>query len=456
MATNNRLSPNVLIILGFAAVILAGTCVLRLDVCRTGAELSWVDALFTATSATCVTGLVVVDTGTFFTPVGQGVLLGLFQVGGLGVMTYTSLVFLLWRKRISLSDRTAVRQSLLQDPSFRLGGFLLRVVLGALAIEALGAALLWTLAPGGFTPWSAVFHAVSAFCNAGFGLHADSLVQWRAHAGVNLVVMALIVLGGLGFAVLIELGGWPRAAWRRLRSGRVDPGARLSWHARVVLSTSLWLVLGGAGVIVLAEFALGRNGAPPGTALWSALFQSVTCRTAGFNTMDIGSMTNISLLVMIALMFIGGSPGSCAGGVKTTTFRALAAFSLARLMGRRQAVVRRFALDEGSMNDALTLILYGITIVGLGTLALCVTETGPLPHGQTRDVFLELLFECVSAFGTVGLSTGLTGELSPWGRLVVTLLMFVGRLGPIVFVGVLHDMRRQERFTWPEKRLPIG
>jgi len=456
MATKNRLSPNALLILGFALIILAGTVILRLDVCRTGPELPWLDALFTATSATCVTGLTVVDTGTFFSPVGQGVLLGLFQVGGLGVMTYTSLVFLLWRKRISLSDRTAVRQSLLQDPSFRLGSFLLRVVLGALGIEALGAALLWTLAPGGFTPWSAVFHAVSAFCNAGFGLHADSLVQWRAHAGVNLVVMALIVLGGLGFAVLIELGGWPRGVWRRLRGGRVAPGARLSWHARVVLSTSLWLVLGGAVVILLAEFALGRNGVPQGTALLSALFQSVTCRTAGFNTMDIGGMTNISLLVMIALMFVGGSPGSCAGGVKTTTFRALLAFSLARVMGRRQAVVRRFALDEGSMNDALTLILYGITIVGLGTLALCITETGPLPHDQTRGVFLELLFECVSAFGTVGLSTGLTGELSPWGRLVVTLLMFVGRLGPIVFVGVLHDMRRQEKFTWPEKRLPIG
>lgn len=456
MASHHRLSPNALLILGFALIILAGTVLLRLDVCRTGQDLPWVDALFTATSATCVTGLVVVDTGTFFSPVGQGVLLGLFQVGGLGVMTYTSLVFLLWRKRISLSDRTAVRQTLLLDPGFHLGAFLRRVVFGALAIEGLGAALLWALAPGGFSPWSAVFHAVSAFCNAGFGLHADSLMQWRAHAGVNLVVMGLIVLGGLGFAVLIELGGWPRAVWRRLRSGRVDPGARLSWHARVVLSTSLWLALGGAAVVFLAEFALGHDGVPLTTGLWSALFQSVTCRTAGFNTMDIGALTNISLLVMIALMFIGGSPGSCAGGVKTTTFRALLSFSLARIMGRRQAVVRRFALDEGSLNDALTLILYGITIVGLGTLALCVTELGPHPHAETRGMFLELLFECVSAFGTVGLSAGVTGELTPWGRLVVTLLMFVGRLGPIVFVGVLHDMRRQEKFTWPEKRLPIG
>jgi trk system potassium uptake protein TrkH len=456
MAARRRLSPNELIILGFALIILCGTVLLRLDVCRTGAELSWLDALFTATSATCVTGLAVVDTGTFFSPVGQGVLLGLIQVGGLGVMTYTSLVFLLWRKRISLSDRTAVRQSLLQDPSFRLGAFLRRVVFGALAIEAVGAALLWLLDPAGFAPWSALFHSVSAFCNAGFGLYADSLVQWRADAGVNLVFMALIVLGGLGFAVLIELGGWPRAAWRRLRSGRADPGARLSWHARVVLSTSLWLVLGGAAALFLAEFALGRDGVPLSSELLSALFQSVTSRTAGFNTLDIGGLTNISLLVIIALMFIGGSPGSCAGGVKTTTFRALLGFSLARIMGRRQAVVRRFALDEGSLNDALTLILYGIVIVGAGTLALCITELGPQPHAQTRGMFLELLFECVSAFGTVGLSAGVTGELSPWGRLVVTLLMFVGRLGPIVFIGVLHDMRRQEKFTWPEKRLPIG
>lgn len=461
MGSSKRLTPYHFIILGFAATILVGTVLLRLGVCHEGGELSWLDALFTATSATCVTGLAVVDTGSFFSTTGQSVILGLIQIGGLGVMTYTSLVFYLWRKRISLSDRMAVRQSLLHDPAFHLGSFLKRVVLGTLLIETLGAAVLFLMDPAEFSPYSALFHSISAFCNAGFGLRGDSLSAFEVNYGVNAVFMVLITLGGLGFAVLLELAERlsPAAAVRRRRNAETHPGRRprLTWHARVVLSTSLWLVVGGAVVIYLAEFALHQGHFSHAEKFLGSLFQSVTCRTAGFNTISIGQMTNISLLVMIALMFIGGSPGSCAGGVKTTTVRALAAFALARIKGRRQAVVQgQFAMDEGSMNDALLLILYGMVIVGTGALALSITEVGALPHDQTRGMFLEILFECVSAFGTVGLSTGLTPQLTAPGKIVITVLMFVGRLGPIVFVSTLHDMQRRERFTWPEKRLPIG
>lgn len=449
-----RASPSLMLIFGFALAIVVGASLLLLDACQTGGGLTVVDALFTATSAVCVTGLVVVDTGTFFSQNGQVVILGLIQLGGLGIMTYSSLLFLLWRRRISLSDRLAMRQTLLHDPSFRMATFLRQVVLACLLLEMLGALSLHLWDPVAFEPFSALFHAVSAFCNAGFALWGDSLVAWKTHPGINLTFMALIVLGGLGFAVLLELA--ERLGRIRLRD-RADRIACLSWHSRIVLTTSFWLIAGGALTIYLAEFVLHPGQFSHAEELLASVFQSVTCRTAGFNTMDIGGLTNISLLVMIGLMFIGGSPGSCAGGVKTTTFRALLSFCLARLRGRRQAVVaKRFALDEASMNDALTLILFVLVLVGLAVLLLSVTEIGAVPHNQTRGMFLEILFECVSAFATVGLSTGLTPHLTVPGKLVITVLMFVGRLGPIVFISMLHDMQRTERFLWPEKRLPMG
>lgn len=443
-----------MLIVGFAGAVVVGTGALLLGVCHNGQTLSVVDALFTATSAVCVTGLAVVDTGAFFSRTGHAVLLGLIQLGGLGIMTYTSLVLLLWRRKVSLSDRLAVRQSLLHDPTFSMGRYLWHVALACLLIESLGALSLYLFDSEGFSPFSALFHSVSAFCNAGFSLQSDSLTTWAANPGVNLVFVLLIMLGGLGFAVLLELA----EIVSRVRLG--DQGWRregLSWHTRVVLTTTVALVFGGALWLYLSEFALHRGEFSHFDGALTALFQSVTCRTAGFNTMDIGGMANVSLLAMMALMLIGGSPGSCAGGIKTTTFRALLGFCASRLRGRGQSVVeRRFALDGRTMNDALTLIMFAMVIIGLATLALCVTETGTLPHGETRGMLLELLFECVSAFATAGLSTGLTPTLTPAGKLVVALLMFVGRLGPIVFITVLHDMQREESFRWPEKRLPIG
>jgi len=443
-----------MLIFGFALAIVVGTGLLLLDACQAGGGLSVVDALFTATSAVCVTGLAVVDTGTFFTSTGHGVILGLIQLGGLGIMTYSSLLFLLWRRRISLSDRLAMRQTLLHDPTFSMVSFLRQVVLACLLLELLGALSLHLFDPVAFDPFSALFHAVSAFCNAGFALQGDSLVAWKTHAGVNLTFMVLIVLGGLGFAVLLELAERVGRIRLRDRAARVQC---LSWHTRIVLSTSFWLIAGGTLFIFLAEFALHQGQFSHAEEFLASVFQSVTCRTAGFNTMNIAGLTNISLLVMMGLMFIGGSPGSCAGGVKTTTFRALVAFCLARLRGRKQAVVaKRFALDEASMNDALTLIMFGMVFIGLSALLLSITEIGAVPHNQTRGLFLEILFECVSAFATVGLSTGLTPHLSVPGKLVITVLMFVGRLGPIVFISLLHDMQRKELFLWPEKRLPMG
>ncbi len=454
MSIKKLLSPLALPIYVFAVAIFLGAALLYSPISHARADVSFLDALFTATSATCVTGLVVVDTGTAFTTFGQVVILVLIQLGGLGIMTYASLFFYLWRRRVSLTDHIAVGQSLMQDPSFHLGHFLLRVVACVVVIEGLGAIGLFLLDPRGFSPFSAVFHSVSAFCNAGFGLFPDSLVGYRGDAGVNLVIMALIIMGGLGFTVLVELY---RLGRERLRPReRLVPRRRLTWYSRTVLATSAFLILAGAVLLFLGEMHTGSAASDKGAALWAALFQSVTCRTAGFNTLDIGHMGEASLVIMILLMFIGGSPGSCAGGVKTTTFRVLAAFGRAQMRGGRQAVVGRFAVDEATLNRALTLTIFAFGLVLAALLVLCFTEGATMAHHLAPGRFMDILFEVVSAFGTVGLSTGLTPHLTPAGKIVVIVLMFVGRLGPIVFLSVLQGFQERPRYQWPEQGMLIG
>lgn len=436
-------------ILLFTVAIFAGALALRLPFCLAGGELSFVDALFTATSAVCVTGLVVQDTGGFFSQSGQTVILILIQLGGLGVMTYTSLAMILWRRRVSLTDRLAVGQSLLHDPGFKLGRFLLYLCLGMAAIELLGAALLYAQLPD-MTFFSAIFHSISALCNAGFSLNADSLIGYRDNLGVNLTFMALIVVGGLGFSTVMETARW---LWRHARKApRRSPPKKLSLHVRVVWSTSFWLILIGAVAMYFAERF------EPGTEkMFSplmALFQSVTTRTAGFNSVDIGQLGNLSLLFMMLLMFIGGSPGSCAGGVKTTTFRAILGFVSSQMRGRSQTVVMNRALDNATLSRAFILIVFGLSLVFAGALVLCVTEG---QAGMTnRGLFINALFESFSAFGTVGLSTGLTPSLSVAGKIVLMPLMLLGRVGPIVFLGVVQDLQTPPRFTWPEETLMIG
>jgi trk system potassium uptake protein TrkH len=439
----------------FVFAIFAGAFLLHLPASNVGPSISWIDAVFTATSATCVTGLAVLDTGADFSRFGHCVILGLIQLGGLGVMTYASLAMYLWRNRISLADRLAVGQSLLHDPSFKLGRFLLRLLLWTLAIEGSGMLLLRLSDPVGFSWFSSLFHSVSAFCNAGFSLQSDSLSQWRSQLGVNFVIMVLIVAGGIGFSVLVELGqvgGAKLGVWKRKTLQNVS----LSWYSKVVLKTSIWLVLLGGGALFFAEFVGYHQSMQWGEAALSALFQSVTCRTAGFNTLDIGAMTNLSLVAMMALMLIGGSPGSCAGGVKTTTFRTLTAFVVAQLRGREQSVVSGRALDASTLRKAFTLALFAFLIITCATLILTFTEGGDIPHPEARGQFLELLFESVSAFATVGVSTGLTPGLSTPGKVVVTLLMLVGRLGPVFFLGVLQTIQEKPRYRWPEDNMLIG
>lgn len=445
------LPPIFLPVIFFALVILTGTTLLHNPISLATARISWTDALFTATSAVCVTGLTVVDTGSYFTHFGQTVILVLIQLGGLGIMTFTSLAFYLVRHRVSLTDKIAVGQSLLPHNRFELGDFLKAMLLGTLILEGTGALLLYLLSPpGGFTPFSALFHAVSAFCNAGFSLNSGSLVGFRDNWSINLIIMFLIICGGLGFSVLLEARNVIfYAAGKRHRQP-------LSWYASVVLKTTLFLIVIGWFGIFMAEFVGFQRHFSFSESLLAALFQSVTCRTAGFNTMNIHNMTNVSLFVMVILMFIGGAPGSCAGGIKVTTFRTLWAFIVAQLKGRNQARSGKFAIDQDAVNKALILVVVSMLIIFAATLILSVTEGGDLPHPQTRGLVFEILFEAVSAFGTVGLSMGLTPQLSITGKWIITLLMFIGRLGPLVFLASIKAVQKEELFKLPEENLLIG
>jgi trk system potassium uptake protein TrkH len=439
-------------ILFFGTAILIGSILLSLPVSLApGFSIGWTDAFFTAASATCVTGLTVVDTGTTFSPVGQGIILFLIQIGGLGIMTLTSLAMYLLRQRITLTDRIAVGQNLLQDPRFHLGRFLLNILALTLVIEACGAILLYLVAGDEMTLPIALFHSISAFCNAGFSLYSDSLSRWAGNLPVNLVFMALIFLGGIGFFVMIDSG-----RYLRNRFSTNAPRQRLSWYSSMVIKTSILLIVGGGVLLFIFEGITRQNSLGPGTALLTGFFQAVTCRTAGFNTVDIGNLSNVALLVMMVLMFIGASPGSCGGGIKVTTFRVLLAFVRAELQGRDQAVIGNLAADRETVRRALSLFAFAVIIIVSAIMILCISETGTLSHSATRGQFLEITFEAISAYATVGLSTGLTPALSITGKYVVIALMFIGRLGPLLFIGALHTFQQREAFSRPESDLLIG
>jgi len=435
----------------FLGAIIVGAILLHSPFSCQGPAISWLDALFTATSAVCVTGLAVADTGQEFTRSGQAVILLLIQMGGLGIMTFSSLTFFLWKKKVSLTDRIAVGQGLLHNSGFHLGRFLVQIVTVTLVIEFFGALLLFLADPEGFSPFSALFHAISAFCNAGFSLHSDSLVGYKSDWLVNLTIILLILLGGAGFAVLVEGKDILLARFKKPQQK-----IQKSWHFTVVLQTSLFLILAGWLYIYCAEFLGGTGEVSWHEAVLTSLFQSVTCRTAGFNSLNLASMTNASLVFMIFLMFVGGAPGSCAGGTKVTTFRILTAFIRAQISGRDQAVIGKYAVDQESVNKALTLLFFSLALIFFCLIALDFTEGGNVPHTQARGQFLEIFFETVSAFGTAGLSTGLTSKLSPPGKVIIMFLMFVGRLGPLVLLSSIQSMRTKILFSKPEETLSVG
>lgn len=442
--------PVRLLVGSFLVLVLLGTLLLKLP-WSTPADkpIGWIDALFTATSAACVTGLVVRDTGSEFTVFGQWVILGLIQAGGLGVLTFSTFILALFGGRVSMTQRTIFEQSLAARFGGRLRPVLRLVVVFTFVIESAGALFLflrWLPEMGaGRAAYYGVFHAVSAFCNAGFGLRPDNLTAWRADALVIVPISALIVLGGLGFFTVDEI----------LESRKTR--RPLSVHSKLALSVSGALIALGTAVIWILESDHSFAGMGAGEQALAAFFQSVTTRTAGFNSVDLRLLQPGSLFFMTLLMFIGGSPGSTAGGVKTTTLGVLVATMVSRLRGRNHVNAFHRTIEPGTVRNALTVALGGVlgAIVALFALLLLQSDGGSVEHA--RSLFFDYLFETVSALGTVGLSTGITADLSPASRLLVSLLMFLGRLGPLTLASALaSDRGGLTDWRYAEEEVMVG
>lgn len=436
-------SPPRILVIGFAAIILIGSQLLALPIASsTGERTDWIDALFTATTATCVTGLVTVDTGTHYSTFGQIVILLLIQIGGLGFMTMATLFAFFLKRRISLKERLILQEALNQSSIEGIVRLVRRVVLYALSIEAAGAILftcrfLYDMSPGR-AAYYGVFHAVSFFNNAGIDImgHFTSLTGYVDDPLVNIVTMLLIILGGLGFIVLSDL-----TDFRRNR--------RLSLHSKVVLSMTGLLIFFGALVIFVFEYSnpatMGKLGI--GEKIMASFMQSVSPRTAGVNTVDLASLRQATQFFIVVLMFIGASPGSTGGGIKTTTFTALLVAVFAMIRGKEDVVLFRYRLAQERVYKALTVTMLSLALVMAATMILSTTEDHP---------FLELLFEATSAFGTVGLTLGLTTQLTLAGKIVIILMMFIGRLGPLTLGYALGPKQGRALYRHAEGKIIIG
>ncbi|UOE76188.1 TrkH family potassium uptake protein [Parageobacillus thermoglucosidasius] len=438
------LDPPKVFVAGFAVIILVGTALLMLPIATNdGKGLPFLDALFTATSATCVTGLVVVDTGTTFTLFGQLVILALIQVGGLGFMTFATLFAFLLGKRISLKERLLLQEAMNNLTIEGIVRLVKRVLIFTVVIELIGGLLLAVRFSFDMPLLKAfyfgMFHAVSNFNNAGFDLMGNfrSLTGYVEDPVVTLVICALITLGGIGFIVMNEV-----YEYRQTR--------RFSLHTKVAVATSGILLASSILLIFLLEFHNPNTLEPlsPLGKFLATLYQAVTPRTAGSNTLNISDLTQPTLFLIIFLMFVGASPGSTGGGIKTTTFAILLGAVWSQIRGKEDVVFFKKRIIYDTIYKSLTVTISGLFIVIFVTMLLTITEQG-------KD-FLMILFEATSAFGTVGLSMGLTPELSPFGKVIIMFTMFAGRVGPLTIAYAVTLHRKPDPFRYPKGKIMIG
>lgn len=436
--------PARLVVLGFAVAVLAGSLLLLLPFAtESGRSAPLMTAVFTATSAVCVTGLVIEDTGTFWSGFGEAVILGLIQIGGFGIMTLASLLGLLVARRLRMRLQLGT-----QTETKTIGvGEVRRVVLGVVRVSLIAeavvaAALAWRFADGyglgtGRAVYLGVFHAISAFNNAGFGLYSDSLMQFTDDPLICLPIAAAVIIGGLGFPVLFELR-------RELRMPH-----RWSVHTKITVGMTVVLLGGGWAAISASEWSnpgtLGGLGL--GGKLLAGFFTAVMPRTAGFNSLDVAEFNDVTLLIHNVLMFIGGGSAGTAGGIKVTTFALLGFVVLAEVRGEPSVHALGRKLPAGVQRQALTIVLLSVAAVATSTLVLLALTPFRLD---------QVLFEVTSAFATVGLSTGITAQLGTAGHVILTLLMFIGRLGPITAAAALALRERTRRYELPEERPIVG
>jgi trk system potassium uptake protein TrkH len=452
---SNRLkkipSPT-LFLLSFVATICVGTLLLGLPF-STVSGISGIDGLFTATSAVCVTGLTVIDTGTSFTWFGQVVILLLIQIGGLGLMTLTVFFFRLLGMGVSIQHRMIMQETFSAAPRKELVSLLKAIFIFTAVTELLGATVLtlywWGEFPLKQAAYLGLFHAVSAFCNAGFSLFPDNLVPYANAAIVNITIASLIVLGGIGFPVVYDLYRYARMR----RHQRV----KLSLQTQTVLLTTSALILAGTALFFLFERNITLKPLPLPVAIMASFFQSITARTAGFNTLDLAKIGEPAALLLMILMFIGASPGSCAGGIKTTTLSILSAALWCRLRGQYPTRLFRKNIPEDILTKGLSILGLSLFFISIIFFAVLVFQQSVnLSQDGVSDTFRAYLFETISAFGTVGLSMGATPVLTSGSKFSLVVLMLIGRVGVIGFSYVFAPKIQHATISYSEEPIMIG
>ena len=461
-------NPTKTLIASFVVLIVAGGGLLMLPRVSTGAPLGFVDALFTATSATCVTGLIVKDTGQDFTFMGQVIILVLIQLGGLGIVVSGAVFALLLGQALSVRESVAMQDLLSTRTVSRIGNMIFFIFVATLLFEAVGTVVLypmWDDVPSWtgdahFRWFCSVFHSTSAFCNAGFGLFTDSFISYSRRWQIYAVICPLIVLGGLGFGVLYNLANIAGDRITRFVKKRLNKQSRLqmavpkrmSLQTKIVLSVSALLIL--FGTLTILVFERYADAPSPGRRpdLLGALFQSVSARTAGFNTVDIAALTPSSKIMLIMLMFIGGSPGSTAGGIKTVTLAVIIMTIVATLRKRAEVEMFHRSVRLVVVGRAITVTMLFVVVLFVTTLALSVTES---PFGHDF-VMLDYMFEAASALGTVGLTTGVTPTLTDAGKIIIIIVMLIGRLGPLTLLAALTFNLKSIRYNYPDEAIIVG
>ena len=436
-----RLNPPRVLALGFASLIIIGSLLLNLPMATANnVSIGWINALFTSASAVCVTGLVVVNTAEFFSTFGQVIIIILIQIGGLGFMTMATFGALIVGKKISLKERLVIKEQLSSETLTGLVKLTKYVIIVTFGIEAIGALLLATR----FIPiyglgqgiWFSIFHAISAYCNAGFDILGNSIVPYVNDITINLTICALIIMGGLGFTVYLDVY-------------RNKKFSKLQLHSKLVIWITLILVFGGMIIFLLIEYnnpnTLG--GSSFLQKLLPSFFQSVVTRTAGFNSLNIGMIKDTSAFLFIILMFIGGSPGSTAGGIKTTTFDAIALTTLSIIKGDKDVVAFKKRIPENVVNRSLAIVTVALTLIIIVSFVLTVTE---------EVAFLEVLFETTSAFATVGLTRGITSDLSDIGKILITLTMYAGRVGPLTMAFAFAQKSKHTKLRYADGNIIVG
>jgi len=436
-------NPPITVMISYITVIAIGTILLMMPMASASKQVTpLANALFTATSATCVTGLVVYDTGTYFSRMGQFIILLLIQIGGLGIMTISTAFALMLGQRITLKLENVMHTVVGETPQINMVQLVKSIVIVTLIIEFIGAVILYYTfsmsMPTVDAIWYSIFHSVSAFCNAGFSLFTDNFVGFSDNININVIIPLLIIIGGIGFAVVIDLYQYflGKSKFRRLML-----------HTKIVLVTTALLL----GIGFISFFIAEYNGTMKGFSfthrVLSSWFQSVTTRTAGFNTINIGALSSASILITIILMFIGASPGSTGGGIKTSTFAILVLSVTSMLKGKKDLSICNRKIPVFSIREVTSLITLSVSIVLMVAFVLLLVEPQNIE---------KVIFETISAFGTVGLSMGITPELTLIGRLLITLLMYIGRIGPLTLIYAVAIRRQSVQVSYAEEKVVIG